>query len=428
MAQAPAGEVVAQGPGPLGGFGSHGYSRGSPWGKAGDASGKGEGKGEGKGAPAAKPSGAKPSGKKSGAEKPTPKSAPKNSSDKKSEGEASGPAHALAAGAVVTPASLPVNGGAGEAQGAVELQAGQNAAPGAAPKPRHAVLRAPLPPQRPADLDGGAQTAAVPTAQTQTQAAAPEAPAQSAQPQSVQPQSVQAQTAPVQADEAPMKADARLAVRAPLPPARPDDLDSGASQVAMASPAQPADAADGARQAALQAPAAAPSSGGFDLFKFLAGKPQGGTTQTAGAPVEDEPRRGRRHARGAARDAAARASIAPLIERHARAYGIPVALADAVVRVESRYNPSARNGPYLGLSQIHLNTARAVGYGGGSQGLMDADTNLRYGMKYLAMAYRLAGGDTCRTILKYQAGHRAERMTSHAARYCSRVRTMMAAF
>ncbi|MGV2980049.1 transglycosylase SLT domain-containing protein [Camelimonas sp. ID_303_24] len=318
-----------------------------------------------------------------------------------------------------------MSGGAGEAQ---------DAAAGAAPKPRHAVMRAPLPPQRPADLDGGAQTAAVPA--TQTQAAAQEAPAQSAQPQSVQPQSVQpqsvqAQTAPVQADEAPMKADARLAARAPLPPARPDDLDSGASQVAMTSPAQPADAADEARQAALQAPAAAPaapSGGGFDLFKFLAGKPQGGTTQTAGAPVEDEPRRGRRHARGAARDAAARASIAPLIERHARAYGIPVALADAVVRVESRYNPSARNGPYLGLSQIHLNTARAVGYGGGAQGLMDADTNLRYGMKYLAMAYRLAGGDTCRTILKYQAGHRAERMTSHAARYCSRVRTMMAAF
>jgi len=410
MAQAPSGEVVAQGPGPLGGFGGHGYSKGTPWGKAGDTSGK-----EG-GVPAAAPSGGKPSGKKSG----SGKAAPKSGSQKKSGHEAGGSAHAAAGGASVVQASLHVDDGAGEAPGAgAEPQAAEGAAPGAAPKPRHAVVRAPLPPQRPADLDGAPQTAAAPA--TQTQATAP------AQPQEAAPQTAEAQPP---ANETPMKADTRLAARAPLPPARPDDLDSGASQVAMTAPAQPAEVADQARQAALQAPAApAPApGGGFDLFKFLAGKPQGGTTPTAGVAAEDEPRRGRRHARGAARDAAARANIAPLIERHARAYGIPVALADAVVRVESRYNPSARNGPYLGLSQIHLNTARAVGYGGGAQGLMDADTNLRYGMKYLAMAYRLAGGDTCRTILKYQAGHRAERMTSHAARYCSRVRTMMAAF
>ncbi|MFD2678838.1 lytic transglycosylase domain-containing protein [Camelimonas lactis] len=342
-------------------------------------------------------------------------------------------------------ASLHVDDGAAEVQaGAAEPQAAASAAPDAAvaapAKPRHVVMRAPLPPQRPVDLDSVAQAATAPA--TQMQANAPSLPdsqgsgpqgtgPQGLQPQGLQPQGLQPQAAEEQpaADDAPLKADTRLAARAPLPPARPDDLDSSVSQVAMAPQAQPAEVASQATQAALQAPAApAPSSGGFDLFKFLAGKPQGGTTQTAGAPVEDEPRHGRRYARGAARDAAARARIAPLIERHARAYGIPVALADAVIRVESRYNPSARNGPYLGLSQIHLNTARAVGYGGGAQGLMDADTNLRYGMKYLAIAYRLAGGDTCRTILKYQAGHRAERMTSHAARYCSRVRTMMAAF
>jgi len=420
MAQAPSGDVVAQGPGPLGGFGGHGYSKGSPWGKTGDTSGK-----KGEGAPAAAPSGARPSGKKSGG-----KTAPKSGPQKRSGHETGDPAHAAVGGASVMQASLHVDGGASETRaGAAGPQAGASAAADAAAptpvKPRHVVMRAPLPPQRPGDLDGASQASAAPAAQMQANAPALPEP-QGAAPLGTQPQAAEAQPL---ADEAPMKADARLAARAPLPPARPNDLDSSVSQVAMAPQAQPAEVADQARQAALQAPAApAPSSGGFDLFKFLAGKPQGGTTQTAATPVEDEPRHGRRHARGAARDAAARARIAPLIERHARAYGIPVALADAVIRVESRYNPSARNGPYLGLSQIHLNTARAVGYGGGAQGLMDADTNLRYGMKYLAMAYRLAGGDTCRTILKYQAGHRAERMTSHAARYCSRVRTMMAAF
>jgi soluble lytic murein transglycosylase-like protein len=116
---------------------------------------------------------------------------------------------------------------------------------------------------------------------------------------------------------------------------------------------------------------------------------------------------------------------ARLIAKHAYTYGVPAALADAMVRLESRYNASARNGPNLGLTQISVGTARALGYGGAASGLLDADTNLRYGLHYLALAYRLAGGDVCHTILKYQAGHRATRMTGAARAYCARVRTIM---
>ena len=36
----------------------------------------------------------------------------------------------------------------------------------------------------------------------------------------------------------------------------------------------------------------------------------------------------------------ARSGVHGLIARHAAAHGVPVALADAVVRIESRYNPS----------------------------------------------------------------------------------------
>ena len=68
----------------------------------------------------------------------------------------------------------------------------------------------------------------------------------------------------------------------------------------------------------------------------------------------------------------------------------------------------------MGLTQINYQTAKSIGYGGAADGLFDADTNLRYGIKYLGMAYKLAGGDTCRTILKFQAGHRAKTMTSAA--------------
>ncbi len=118
---------------------------------------------------------------------------------------------------------------------------------------------------------------------------------------------------------------------------------------------------------------------------------------------------------------------ADLIARHAARHGIPPALADAVVRVESRHNARARNGSNIGLTQISFATARRMGYAGGVEGLYDPDTNLGYGLRYLGDAYRLAGGDTCITVLKYQAGHGAKRMTSAAGSYCAKVRTHLAA-
>ena len=114
-------------------------------------------------------------------------------------------------------------------------------------------------------------------------------------------------------------------------------------------------------------------------------------------------------------------SIRSLIARHAAANGVPARLADAVARHESRYNPKARNGANIGLMQISLPTARALGYDGSAAGLADPNTNLTYGVRYLAQAWRLAGGDTCRTILKYQAGHRAVTMTAAARSYCAAV-------
>lgn len=121
------------------------------------------------------------------------------------------------------------------------------------------------------------------------------------------------------------------------------------------------------------------------------------------------------------------AGLRGLIARHAQENGVPVGLAEAVVRVESRFNPSARNGPYMGLMQIHPRTARGVGYGGAPGGLLHADTNLRYGMRYLGQAYRLASGDTCRTVMKYQSGHGAQRLNAANLRYCAKVRQHIAA-
>lgn len=116
----------------------------------------------------------------------------------------------------------------------------------------------------------------------------------------------------------------------------------------------------------------------------------------------------------------------PLILRYASDNDVPFALADAIVRLESRYNPHARNGPNMGLTQINAGTARSLGYQGGASGLLDAETNLRYGLKYLAQAYRLAHGDVCGTILRYQFGHQAQTMTGASRKYCAKVKLLTA--
>ena len=114
------------------------------------------------------------------------------------------------------------------------------------------------------------------------------------------------------------------------------------------------------------------------------------------------------------------------VTRHARASGVPVKLAHAVVRVESNYRASARGAAgEIGLMQVKLSTARLMGYRGSARGLYDPDTNLKYGMMYLAKAHQLGGGSVCGTILKYNAGHGAKRMNPVSQRYCSKVKGYM---
>jgi soluble lytic murein transglycosylase-like protein len=115
-----------------------------------------------------------------------------------------------------------------------------------------------------------------------------------------------------------------------------------------------------------------------------------------------------------------------LISRYAKEYDVPVALADAVVRVESNYNPNARGSAgEVGLMQIKPATAKMMGYAGSRKGLFDPETNIKYGMKYLAAAHELGGGETCNTILKYNAGHSATRMNPVSRTYCGKVLAML---
>ncbi len=115
-----------------------------------------------------------------------------------------------------------------------------------------------------------------------------------------------------------------------------------------------------------------------------------------------------------------------IINTYARQYGVPSELAHAVIRIESNFNPRARGSAgEIGLMQIKPGTARMMGYTGSTRGLYDPETNIRFGMKYLAMAHQLSGGVTCGTILKYNAGHAARRMNPVSKRYCGTVQAML---
>jgi soluble lytic murein transglycosylase-like protein len=98
----------------------------------------------------------------------------------------------------------------------------------------------------------------------------------------------------------------------------------------------------------------------------------------------------------------------PLNERisyYARAYDVPEALIHRSILQESGYNPTRHIGPFWGLMQLRLETARSVGYRGSAHGLLDADTNLKYAVAYLSNAYVVAGGNPDRALALYSSGY-----------------------
>jgi soluble lytic murein transglycosylase-like protein len=85
--------------------------------------------------------------------------------------------------------------------------------------------------------------------------------------------------------------------------------------------------------------------------------------------------------------------------------GLPASLVQRVIARESGGNPRAMHAGNYGLMQIRLSTARAMGYTGSAAGLLDPQTNMTYGMRYLAGAYRAAGGNENRAIALYSRGY-----------------------
>lgn len=94
-----------------------------------------------------------------------------------------------------------------------------------------------------------------------------------------------------------------------------------------------------------------------------------------------------------------------LVAKYARIYDMPASLIHRIIRRESSYNPAARHGPYYGLMQILPQTAHTMGYRGPAEGLLDAETNLKYAGKYLRGAWLVSRRNQDKAVYWYANGY-----------------------
>ncbi|HEX2207281.1 MAG TPA: transglycosylase SLT domain-containing protein [Longimicrobium sp.] len=97
--------------------------------------------------------------------------------------------------------------------------------------------------------------------------------------------------------------------------------------------------------------------------------------------------------------------LAAAIERAARAEGIETELAFRLVRVESAFRPNAESSAgALGLTQVMPATAQYLQPGITRAQLLDRDTNLRLGFRYLKDLLGVYDGDAEEALTAYNRG------------------------
>ncbi len=112
-----------------------------------------------------------------------------------------------------------------------------------------------------------------------------------------------------------------------------------------------------------------------------------------------------------------------LAEKAAQRHGVPPELVEAVMRVESGYHANARgNDGEVGLMQVLPSTAYMLGFRGTLDDLAQPAINIDLGARYLAGAWRLAGGDVCTAGMKYRAGHGETEFSALSVLYCARLK------
>jgi Transglycosylase SLT domain len=112
-------------------------------------------------------------------------------------------------------------------------------------------------------------------------------------------------------------------------------------------------------------------------------------------------------------------NVSAMAASQAGTAGLPASLVERVIRRESGGNPRAVHAGNYGLMQIRLGTARAMGYTGSAAGLLDPQTNMTYALRYLAGAYRAAGGNENRAVALYSRGYYAQAKAQGFSPYAS---------
>jgi hypothetical protein len=140
------------------------------------------------------------------------------------------------------------------------------------------------------------------------------------------------------------------------------------------------------------------------------------------------PARGPTGARDLQGEAPARTRLLPLLQAEAARQGVPPELADAVAMVETGYTENATGtSGEIGLMQVMPSTAAMLGFTGSSTDLFKPETNIHYGVAYLARAWASSGGNLCRALMKYRAGTGEEAYSPLSIQYCQRAGAWLAA-
>lgn len=110
----------------------------------------------------------------------------------------------------------------------------------------------------------------------------------------------------------------------------------------------------------------------------------------------------------------------------AKLVGLPPQIAIAVMEIESGFNAATKGAAgEVGLMQVMPPTAQMLGFHEDEERLADPSINIALGVRYLAKAHQLAGGDLCTTVMKYRAGHGETRFSARSIAYCLRARKIL---
>lgn len=102
---------------------------------------------------------------------------------------------------------------------------------------------------------------------------------------------------------------------------------------------------------------------------------------------------------------ASQGNVISLIKAMAPAQGVPTWFALRIAHVESNYNPNMRgsHGEY-GVFQMKCATAKDIGFRGDCGQLLDARTNIQWGLRHLAIAIGKSDGNLRLAASKHNGG------------------------